>query len=120
MEIIIALLVLGAALWWFFIRDEKKPEVVAPAKVETPVETIVEEARPTFVEATVELAPIAVATSVTVEGAGVVEVPVKKPRKPRAPKAEAPAKPAAKKAAPAKKAAVKKPAARSVVKSKKV
>jgi hypothetical protein len=47
MEIIIAFAVFCVALWWFFIRDDKKPEAsvsevkpeVAPYKVETqPVE----------------------------------------------------------------------------------
>jgi hypothetical protein len=113
MEIIIALLVVGFALWWFFIRDEKKPEVSTPHNVETTAE----ETKPKFIEATVELAPIAVATSVTVEGVGAVEVPAKKTRAPRAPKAETKA-PAAKKAAP-KKTAVKKPVAKKTV-SKKV
>lgn len=36
MEIIIGLLVLCGALWWFFIRKEDKPQVSAPYKVETP------------------------------------------------------------------------------------
>lgn len=36
MEIIIAVLVLGVALWWFFVREEKKSEDVAPYKIETP------------------------------------------------------------------------------------
>lgn len=36
MEIIIAVLVLGVALWWFFVREDKKSEDVAPYKIETP------------------------------------------------------------------------------------
>lgn len=109
MEIILALAVLAGLLYWFFYRKPADVATPAPYKVETPVAT---ESNTSIevVEATVELAPVAVATSVTVEDA-----PAKKPRKPRAPKAEAPA---AKKAAPAKKAAVKKPAARTA-KSKK-
>ena len=31
MEIIIGLAILGVGLWWFFVRDEKKPVEVAPA-----------------------------------------------------------------------------------------
>ena len=121
MEIIIALVIAAGLVYWFFFRT--KDEVVKtvspmPVGIEAVVATpVAEEAKPTveYVEATVELAPVAVTTSVTVEAA-----PAKKPRTPRAPKAETPAKPAVKKAAPVKKAAVKKPAARSVVKSKKV
>jgi hypothetical protein len=110
MEIIIALVIAAGLVYWFFFRT--KDEVVKivspiPVGIEAVVATTVaEEAKPTveYVEATVELAPVAVATSVTVEAA-----PAKKPRKPRAPKAEAtPVKPAAKKAAPTKKAAAKK------------
>ena len=108
MEIIIALLVLGFALWWAFLRSAKKPEVSAPYKVETPK----------VVEANVELAPQVATATVVVEEAVVpealVEAPAKKPRKPRAPKAE---KPAAKKAAP-KKAAAR--TAKPKAKSKKV
>ena len=84
------------------------PLVVEEAKVghdqggSYTIEQVVEEAKSDvkIVEATVELSPTAsVATSVT------VEAPVKKPRKPRAPKAVA-EKPAVKKAA-SKKAAPK-------------
>ena len=109
MEIIIALVIAAGLVYWFFFRaKDEVVNTVAPipvgteAVVATPV---AEEAKPTveYVEATVELAPVAVTTSVTVEA-----VPAKAPRKPRAPKAETPAKPAAKKAAPAKKVAAKK------------
>jgi ribonuclease E len=99
MEIIIALVVLAGLLYWFFIRKSTDVVTATPQKVEAPVATE-SNASPEIVEATVELAPVAVATSVTVEAA-----PAKKPRKPRAPKAETPV---AKKAAPAKKAAAKK------------
>ena len=103
MELIIGLLVIAAVGYVVFFR--KKDEYVAettsaPYKVEQPVPAG-------------DVAPQP--TPVAVEGAGLVEVPAepapvaeeapaKKPRKPRAPKAE---KPAAKKAAPKKAAAIK-------------
>jgi BRCT domain type II-containing protein len=101
MELIIGLLVIAAAGYFVFFRKKEEYPVEettkAPYKVEMPVPAQ-------------DIAPQPV---VAVEGAGAVEIPVapvveeapaKKPRKPRAPKAE---KPAAKKAAP-KKAAAKK------------
>jgi hypothetical protein len=106
MEIIIALVVLAGALYWFFIRkSEVASSEVAPYKVETP--PVAEPTPAPVVEAVVETTPVVEA---------VVETPAKAPRKPRAPKAE---KPAAKKAAPkaaAKKTVTKKPAARTVTK----
>jgi hypothetical protein len=118
MEILIGLVIACVAGWWLFFRNNEQAETPAPYKVDTPpapiVETKVEEPAPVPV---VELASTPVTLQIT---DAVTQAPAKKPRKPRAPKVEAPvAKPAAKKAAPAKKAAVKKPAARSVVKSKK-
>jgi hypothetical protein len=99
MELIIGLIVIAVVGYFVFFR--KKEEVVvseAPYKVETPVPAQ-------------DIAP----QPVVVEGAGVVEIPqpapvaetapVKKTRKPRAPKAEV--KPVAKKAAPKKVAAIK-------------
>jgi hypothetical protein len=102
MEIIIAVAVFGFGLWWVFLRAPADTTPSAPYKVETPP--------------TPEPVPAydVVPPTVSVEGAGVVEVItsapvaettlVKKPRKPRAPKVVA-EKPAAKKAAPVKKAA---------------
>ena len=106
MEILLIIAVLAFAAWFFFFREkETVGTTAAPYKVETPVAL----GEPP-------------ATVVVAEGAGVVETsapsvndqitdavtqaaaPAKKPRKPRAPKAE---KPAAKKAAPKKAAAIK-------------
>jgi hypothetical protein len=122
MEIIIALVVAAGLVYWFFFRKSEVAFVKAAPVVETasykvpepaattPIPLVVETPAP-VVEAVVEVAPVVEA---------VVEAPAKKPRKPRAPKVDAPvAKSAAKKAAPVKKAAVKKPAARTAVKSKK-
>jgi len=104
MEIIITLAVCGFALYWFFVRKSPVANVEpAPQKVEaTPAPAVEPDA------------VVVVENAVVPEA--IVATPAKKPRKPRAPKAETPA---AKKAAPAKKAAVKKPAARSVAKSNK-
>ena len=94
MELIIGLLVIGVAGYFVFFRRKDEPVIatpVAPYKVDAPVPAQ-------------DVAPQPVAV---VEGAGVVELPAetaKKPRKPRAPKAE---KPAAKKASPKKAAATK-------------
>ena len=100
MELIIGLLVIAAAGYFVFFRKKEEYPVEettsAPYKVEMPVPAG-------------DIAP----QPLVVEGAGAIEIPVapvveeapaKKPRKPRAPKAE---QPAAKKAAP-KKAAAKK------------
>lgn len=111
MEIIIAIVVFGFGLWWVFVRKPADTtaeiNLVAPYKVETaptpePAPVVVVESAPAAaVEEVVVLAPVeaAVVTPMFVP-------PVKKPRKPRAPKVVAPVeKPAAKKAAPVKKAA---------------
>ena len=149
MEIILALVVLCAALWWFFFRDEKKTEVETPVVRENEIIEATVELAPAVVAATVVVAdntvapmPVGIeavmAAPVTKDNRdlnkdgvvsaeekavwvekldlnkdGVVDASEKKVAKTRA-------KPAAKKAAPVKNAAVKKPAARSVVKSKKV
>jgi hypothetical protein len=98
MEIIIAVLVFGVALWWFFIRDEKKPVVEdapsAPYKVPepaptTPIPLVVEE-------------PV---VAVVAEKAPAKPKPAARTAKPKAPakapvKAKAPAKPRATKAKP--------------------
>jgi hypothetical protein len=94
MEIILALIAIGAVGFFFWQNNKKSvtktSEASAPYKVETPVPAQ-------------DVAPQPVA--VAVEGAGQIEIPqeaapAKKPRKPRAPKAETVAKkPAAKKAA---------------------
>ena len=98
----------------FFVGKPVEVTPAVPYKVEAePVATPV-----TTAEAVV-VVPEAVVPASVVEAVVVAEAPAKKPRKPRAPKAEVVSKPAAKKAVPAKKAAVKKPAARSVVRSKK-
>jgi len=68
---------------------------VAPAPV---VEEVKVETPAPVVEAVVEVTP-------AVEAPVAIEIPAKKPRKPRAPKAAPAEKPAAKKAAPVKKAA---------------
>jgi hypothetical protein len=119
MEIIIALVVLGVAIWWFFLRTPADTTTPVVYKVETPptpeVETKVEESKPTpgVIEAVVELAPAVVVATVTAEA-----VPAKKPRKPRAPRVvAAPVKAVVKKAAPKKAAAIK---ATPKAKSKKV
>jgi hypothetical protein len=91
MEIIIAIAVLGIALWWFFLRTPADTTPATIYKAETPTP-------PQVIESTVELAPAVVAATVVVaetvvesapvvEVAPVVEAPVKKPRKPRTPKA---------------------------------
>jgi hypothetical protein len=114
MEILIILAVLVIGLWFLFFRKESSVSVAAPYKVEaapTPEPVVVPVVEVAPVPAG-DVAPQPVPASVVVEGAGVVEVaqavvetaPVKKPRKPRAPKVVA-EKPAAKKAAPVKKAA---------------
>jgi len=96
MEIIVALVFLGGALWWFFIRDEKKPDEVvtsAPDNVTAPYK-VPEPAATTPIPLVVE---------------AVKPVKAKAPAKPRAPakakapaatKAKAPAKPRATKAKP--------------------
>ena len=87
MEIIIAFAVLGLALWWFFLR--------------TPADTT----PTTIYKAETAPAPVVEAPAPVVE---VAAAPVKKPRKPRAPKAVVePVKVAVKKAAPKKAAAIK-------------
>jgi hypothetical protein len=116
MEILVILAVLVIGLWFLFFRKDSSVSVAAPYKVEaapTPEPVVVPVVEVAPVPAG-DVAPQPVPASVVVEGAGVVEVaqavvetaPVKKPRKPRAPKVVAPVeKPAAKKAAPVKKAA---------------
>jgi hypothetical protein len=118
MEILIILAVFAVAAWFLFFREGSSVSVAAPYKIETPPTpvpaqdvapqpdlVIVAEGAgvvtsPTLTSDTVVLAEPAVVPP------AVVEAPVKKPRKPRAPKAVAePVKVAAKKAAPVKKAA---------------
>jgi hypothetical protein len=126
MEIIIGLVILVGVLYWFFIRTPNQDTVVStpaptPAKEEelSPKTTAWHTAPPEGTQPTHIQNPLDINHDGKVTLDDVKEA-VKKVRKPRAPKAEAPvAKPAAKKAAPAKKAAVKKPATRTV-KSKKV
>jgi len=113
MELIIGLIVI-AAVGYIVFRKKDESVAEAPYKVETPTVTPLGEPPATVVvegagtvavteEVKVEVAPVA-------EAPVVAEAPAKKPRKPRAPKAEA--KPAAKTVAPAaKKAAPKKAAA---------
>jgi len=95
MEIIIAVLVFGVALWWFFIRDEKKPVVEdapsAPYKVPEPAATTP--------------IPLVVEEPVVAEKAPAKPKPAARTAKPKAPakapvKAKAPAKPRATKAKP--------------------
>ena len=87
MEIIIGLVILGGIAWFFFMRNDKKTEVSAPYKVETPAPVV--EAIPAGTEATMAASAPEVAK------------PAKAPAKPKAAaKPKAPAKTAAK--APAK------------------
>lgn len=101
MEIIIAVLVFGAGLWWFFGRDEKKTVVEAqpsaPYKVPEPAATTP--------------IPLVVTNSKSVDNVPVAEKAPAKPKaaartaKPKAPakapeKAKAPAKAPAKPRAP--------------------
>lgn len=110
MELIIGLIVIVAAGYFVFFRKKDEPLVTsAPYKVDAP----------TNPAPVVEPEAVVVAET-AVEPEAVAEAPVKKTRKPRAPKAETVVekKPVAKKPV-AKKPAAKKPAARSVIKSKK-
>ena len=112
MELIIGLIVI-AAVGYIVFRKKDEPVAEAPYKVETP--TVTAQGEPPATVVTVEGAGAVTIEEVKVEVTPVVEAPVvaeapaKKPRKPRAPKAEAKpvAKPAAKKAAPKKAAAIK-------------
>ena len=93
MEIIIAVLAIGVVLWWFFVREDKKPIVEdtssAPYKVPeqtTPIPMVVEE-------------------PVVAEKAPAKPKPAARTAKPKAPakapvKARAPAKPRATKTKP--------------------
>jgi hypothetical protein len=117
MEILIILAVLAVALWFFFFREGSSVSVAAPYKIETPPtpvptqdvapqpdRVVVAEGAGVVTSPTLTSDTIVLAEPVVL--AAVVEAPVKKPRKPRTPKAVAPvAKPAVKKAAPVKKAA---------------
>ena len=85
MEIIIVLAILGVGLWWYFIRDPKKPEVAAPYKVETPPSTTHEVPEPA---ATTPIPLVVEAPTVA---------PVKAPAKPKV-AAKTPGKTPAKKA----------------------
>ena len=96
MEIIVALVFLGGALWWFFIRDEKKPEVSAPYKVETPAPAVVGKPADEIVETT---APAAEPAKATKPKTAARTAKPKVPAKAKAP-AKAPAKPRATKAKP--------------------
>lgn len=110
MEIIIALVAICVAGWFFFVR---KPQKSTPIVDNT-------SGVPSYAQAPYKVEePAPVVEEVKVETPAAEPAPVKAARKPRTPKAPAAEKkPAAKKAA-AKKPAAKKPAARSVVKSKK-
>jgi len=102
MEIIIAVLVLGVALWWFFVREDKKSENPAPYKIETPP---VELGSP--VADRVET-PAPAATETPVETPAKAPIKAKAPAKAKAPvKAKAPAKAPVKTRAPAKPRATK-------------
>ena len=105
MELIIGLIVI-AAVGYIVFRKKDEPLAEAPYKVETPTVTAVGEPPATVVVEGAGLVTIAEEVKV-VEAPVVAEAPAKAPRKPRAPKAETVAKPAAKKAAPKKAAAIK-------------
>lgn len=98
MEVVLALLVVGGAVWWYFARNplakEVKETLVTPQKDEVPykVETpVVEKSAP---------APAAEIVVETVQELPPVEAKPAKAKKPAA-KKTAGAKPAAKKAKPA-------------------
>jgi hypothetical protein len=140
MEILIALAVVCVAGWWLFFRNKEEAVTPAPYKVETQpaptpvVEAKVEEPAPVVIPVAGLMLPVEGTVGVTVANeakveetlvvvkAPVVEAPVKKPRKPRAPKVvetKPVVKAATKKAAPKKAAAIK-VAPKASAKSKKV
>ena len=93
MEIIIVLAILGVALWWFFIRDEKKSDAEvtsAPYKVPEPAATIptplVVEVIPTGTEAS-SAAPAKAKAPAKPKAPTKAKAPAKAPAKPKAPKA---------------------------------
>jgi len=107
MEIIIAVLVLGVALWWFFVREDKKTEDVAPYKIETPpvqlgspIADRVETSAPVATETPVE-APAKAPVKAKAPAKAKAPVKVKAPTKAKTPaKTRAPAKPRATKTKP--------------------
>jgi hypothetical protein len=101
MELIIGVIAIAVVGYFVFFRKKEEIASPAPYKVETPQQDIM-----TGIIVSPKEAPAPVVEEVKAEApAPVVEAaPAKKPRKPRAPKAE---KPAAKKAAPKKVAAIK-------------
>ena len=107
MEIIIAVLVLGVALWWFFVREDKKSEDVAPYKIETPpvelgnpIADRVETPAPAVAEAPVK-APAKAPARAKAPATAKAPVKAKAPARAKAPaKARAPAKPRATKTKP--------------------
>jgi cytoskeletal protein RodZ len=118
MEIIIIIAILIGLIWWFFLRtpadvtfvsNKVETAPVAESVVETAQYKVPEPVATTPVPLVVEAAPVAVETAVeTAVVTPMLVPPVKKPRKPRAPKAVVETvKVAAKKAAPIKKAAAK-------------
>jgi hypothetical protein len=136
MEILIVLAVVCVVGWWLFFRNKEEAVTPAPYKVETQpaptpvVEAKVEEPAPVVIPVAGLMLPVEGTVGVTVANeakveetlvvvkAPVVEAPVKKPRKPRAPRVvAAPVKAVVKKAAPKKAAAIK---ATPKAKSKKV
>ena len=106
MEIIIGLLVVAGAVWFFFMRNDKKPDEVAPAEpnnVTAPYK-VPEPAATTKIPLVVDMLPAGTEASIV--------APATKAKAPAKPKVEAtpkaPAKTAAK--APAKTAKAKAPA----------
>ena len=70
MEIIIGLVILGGIAWFFFMRNDKKTEVAAPYKVESPApvaEPVKAEAPKVEVEAETVEAPAQVVETPEVE-----------------------------------------------------
>ena len=105
MEIILVLAILGVGVWWFFIRDEKKPDEVdpsAPNNVSAPYK-VPEPAATTPIPLVVEVIPAGTEASIA--------APVPKAKAPAKPKAPAKAKAPAKPKAPAKAKAPAKPKA---------
>lgn len=125
MEIILALIVLGAVGWWFFLRTPKTQEekntqeANAPYKTEAPVVAPVEQSAvketeavaPSWHVAPAKGSPLAdnvldVNHDGKVDMDDIKEIVTKKPRKPRTPKVAVPAEKPSKKPAASKKPAV--------------
>lgn len=104
MELVIGLIVIGVLGYFAFFRKKEEVAEVAPYKVETPAPVVVEETPAPTPAPVAQVETLPVEVPVLTEEV-VAPAPVKKPRKPRAPKVEAtPVKAPAKAKAPAVKA----------------